>query len=180
MATLIGIVTKVIGQVFAQSADGTKRALVEGDRLFAGDQLITGAEGAVAVKLDNGLLADVSGLEPDGTAAADYRIRLDGSTVSANTAPEGEGGGVRAITTSPTQVVNATIVDNQAKLAGGLDVPVGPLEMQFATVTGNRAASEQGAGIALGRGLAAGADIAYVGSPFIATATSASRSRKWR
>ncbi|QHC94577.1 type I secretion target [Pseudomonas sp. R84] len=54
MATLIGTVTKVIGQVFAQSADGTKRALVEGDHLFAGDQLITGAEGAVAVHLQNG------------------------------------------------------------------------------------------------------------------------------
>ncbi|VVN65941.1 hypothetical protein PS684_05451 [Pseudomonas fluorescens] len=54
MATLIGIVTKVIGQVFAQSADGNKRVLVEGDRLVAGDQLITGAEGAVAVKLENG------------------------------------------------------------------------------------------------------------------------------
>ena len=54
MATLIGTVTKVIGQVFAQSADGTKRALVEGDRLFSGDQLITGAEGAVAVHLQNG------------------------------------------------------------------------------------------------------------------------------
>ena len=54
MATLIGTVTKVIGQVFAQSADGSKRALVEGDRLYAGDQLITGAEGAVAVHLQNG------------------------------------------------------------------------------------------------------------------------------
>ncbi|TKJ79691.1 type I secretion target [Pseudomonas koreensis] len=54
MATLIGIVTKVIGQVFAQSADGNKRVLVEGDRLYAGDQLITGAEGAVAVHLQNG------------------------------------------------------------------------------------------------------------------------------
>jgi VCBS repeat-containing protein len=54
MATLIGTVTKVIGQVFAQAADGSKRALVEGDRLYAGDQLITGAEGAVAVHLQNG------------------------------------------------------------------------------------------------------------------------------
>ncbi len=54
MATLIGTVTKVIGQVFAQAADGTRRALVEGDRLFAGDQLITGAEGAVAIHLQNG------------------------------------------------------------------------------------------------------------------------------
>ncbi|KAB0499813.1 retention module-containing protein [Pseudomonas vancouverensis] len=54
MATLIGIVSKVIGQVFAVSSDGTRRALVEGDRLFAGDQLNTGAEGAVAVHLQNG------------------------------------------------------------------------------------------------------------------------------
>ena len=54
MATLIGIVSKVIGQVFAVAGDGTRRALVEGDRLFAGDQLVTGAEGAVAVHLQNG------------------------------------------------------------------------------------------------------------------------------
>ncbi|WP_223538926.1 retention module-containing protein [Pseudomonas sp. BF-R-12] len=54
MATLIGIVSKVIGQVFAEASNGTRRALVEGDRLFAGDQLITGAEGAVAVHLQNG------------------------------------------------------------------------------------------------------------------------------
>ena len=54
MATLIGIVSTVIGQVFAQSSDGTRRALAEGDRLYAGDQLTTGAEGAVAVSLQNG------------------------------------------------------------------------------------------------------------------------------
>ncbi|KKX64519.1 hypothetical protein PU99_09860, partial [Pseudomonas putida] len=54
MATLIGTVSKVIGQVFAVAGDGTRRVLVEGDRLFAGDQLVTGAEGAVAVHLQNG------------------------------------------------------------------------------------------------------------------------------
>ncbi|MGJ7518443.1 retention module-containing protein, partial [Pseudomonas baetica] len=54
MATLIGIVSKVIGQVFAVASDGTRRVLIEGDRLFAGDQLNTGAEGAVAVQLQNG------------------------------------------------------------------------------------------------------------------------------
>ncbi|WP_143515935.1 retention module-containing protein, partial [Pseudomonas sp. R37(2017)] len=54
MATLIGIVSKVIGQVFAVASDGTRRVLVEGDKLFAGDQLSTGAEGAVAVHLQNG------------------------------------------------------------------------------------------------------------------------------
>ncbi|MFS2067299.1 retention module-containing protein [Pseudomonas sp. CT11-2] len=54
MATLIGIVSKVIGQVYAVAGDGTRRALIEGDRLFAGEQLVTGAEGAVAVHLHNG------------------------------------------------------------------------------------------------------------------------------
>ncbi|CAI8861233.1 retention module-containing protein [Pseudomonas sp. IT-P176] len=54
MATLIATVSKVVGQVFAVAGDGTRRALVEGDRLFAGEQLVTGAEGAVAAHLQNG------------------------------------------------------------------------------------------------------------------------------
>ncbi|MHC5206892.1 retention module-containing protein [Pseudomonas chlororaphis] len=54
MAKLIGVVSKVIGQVVAVAADGSRRVLIEGDRLFAGDQLVTGAQGAVAVHLQNG------------------------------------------------------------------------------------------------------------------------------
>ena len=54
MASSIGVVSKVIGQVFAVTASGSRRALVEGDRLYAGEQLETGAAGAVAVHLNNG------------------------------------------------------------------------------------------------------------------------------
>ncbi|HWD31411.1 MAG TPA: retention module-containing protein, partial [Pseudomonas sp.] len=54
MAKLIGVVSKVVGEVFAVASDGTRRALVEGDRLFAGEQLQTGAAGAIAVHLQNG------------------------------------------------------------------------------------------------------------------------------
>ena len=54
MAKLIGVVSKVIGQAFAISSDGVRRALVEGDRLYAGEQLDTGAAGAVAVRMQNG------------------------------------------------------------------------------------------------------------------------------
>ena len=99
-------------------------------------------------------------LEPDDAAAEAYRIQLDGSTLSGNRAPMGEGGGIRAISASPTRVVNSTIVDNRAQLAAGIDVPIGPLAMEFATVTGNTATNAEGAGIAIGRGLAAGADVA--------------------
>ncbi|WP_242204413.1 MULTISPECIES: retention module-containing protein [unclassified Pseudomonas] len=80
MATLIGTVTKVIGQVFAQATDGTKRALVEGDRLYAGDQLITGAEGAVAVHLQNGqelTLGRDSSLTMTGQLLADQAAHVN-------------------------------------------------------------------------------------------------------
>ncbi|MGV8919961.1 MAG: retention module-containing protein, partial [Pseudomonas sp.] len=54
MAKLIGTVTHVTGEVFAVDANGSRRALAEGDRLFAGEQLQTGAVGAVAVHLADG------------------------------------------------------------------------------------------------------------------------------
>ncbi|WP_449434373.1 retention module-containing protein [Pseudomonas putida] len=54
MAKLVGVVSKVIGEVFAVGSDGTRRVLMEGDRLYAGEQLETGAAGAVAVRLHNG------------------------------------------------------------------------------------------------------------------------------
>ncbi len=54
MATVIGVVSRVVGEVFAVAGDGTRRPLVEGDRLFAGEQLLTGAEGAISVALANG------------------------------------------------------------------------------------------------------------------------------
>ncbi|MCO6059567.1 retention module-containing protein, partial [Pseudomonas sp. MOB-449] len=54
MAGSIGVVRQVVGEVFAVAADGSRRALSEGDRVFAGEQLVTGALGAVAVTLANG------------------------------------------------------------------------------------------------------------------------------
>ncbi|WP_297833628.1 retention module-containing protein, partial [Pseudomonas sp.] len=54
MAKLIGTVTRVVGEVFAVAGDGSRRALVQGDRVFAGEQLQTGAIGAVAVHLADG------------------------------------------------------------------------------------------------------------------------------
>ena len=54
MAKLIGFVRAVVGEVFAVAADGSKRQLGEGDRVFAGEQLLTGAGGAVAIRLVNG------------------------------------------------------------------------------------------------------------------------------
>ena len=54
MATLIGVVSQVVGEVFAVASDGSRRPLSEGDRVYAGEQLVTGASGAIAVALSNG------------------------------------------------------------------------------------------------------------------------------
>ncbi|SFJ66504.1 Chitobiase/beta-hexosaminidase C-terminal domain-containing protein, partial [Stutzerimonas kunmingensis] len=48
------VVKSVIGQAFATSADGVRRALVEGDRLFSGEQVLTEAGSAVTLELPNG------------------------------------------------------------------------------------------------------------------------------
>lgn len=54
MVGLIGTVRQVVGDVFAVASDGSRRLVIEGDRLFAGEQLQTGAGGAVAVNLASG------------------------------------------------------------------------------------------------------------------------------
>ncbi|HSX70406.1 MAG TPA: retention module-containing protein, partial [Pseudomonas sp.] len=59
MATLIGVVSQVVGEVFAVAGDGSRRPLIEGDRVYAGEQLVTGAAGAVAISLANGEMLTV-------------------------------------------------------------------------------------------------------------------------
>lgn len=54
MATLIGVVSQVVGEVFAVASDGSRRPISEGDRVYAGEQLVTGASGAVAISMTNG------------------------------------------------------------------------------------------------------------------------------
>jgi large repetitive protein len=54
MATLIGVIKSVVGEAFAVGPDGGKRLVSEGDRLFAGEQLVTGPGAAVVVTLING------------------------------------------------------------------------------------------------------------------------------
>ena len=59
MSSVIAIVKSIIGQVFALSADGAQRLLVEGDRLFAGEQVMTGATGMLTLQLADGRSLDL-------------------------------------------------------------------------------------------------------------------------
>ncbi|QLF94319.1 retention module-containing protein [Pseudomonas sp. ABC1] len=56
---IIGVVKGVVGQVFAVAADGARRLLVEGDRLFTGEEVLTGSTGAITIELPDGRTLDV-------------------------------------------------------------------------------------------------------------------------
>ncbi|SEN44267.1 surface adhesion protein, partial [Pseudomonas sp. ok272] len=82
MSSVVAIVKSIVGQVFAVSPEGTRRVLIEGDRLLVGDQLDTGAAGAVTLELADGRSLDLgrdtqwSGSAPDsGTDLAQATAR---------------------------------------------------------------------------------------------------------
>ncbi|MDZ7889619.1 MAG: retention module-containing protein [Pseudomonas sp.] len=66
----IAVVKSIVGQVFALSPDGARRLLIEGDRLFAGDQVITGPEGMISLELSDGRTLDL-GRDSQWTAVDD-------------------------------------------------------------------------------------------------------------
>ncbi|AZF56041.1 LapA family giant adhesin [Pseudomonas sp. R11-23-07] len=74
MSNVVAIVKSIVGQVFVISPEGTRRVLVEGDRLFAGDQIDTGLSGSVSLELADGRTLDLgrdtqwSADMPDSTA----------------------------------------------------------------------------------------------------------------
>ncbi len=59
MSTVVAIVKSIVGQVIATSAEGAHRVLVEGDRLYVGDTLDTGAGGMVTLELADGRMLDL-------------------------------------------------------------------------------------------------------------------------
>jgi VCBS repeat-containing protein len=126
MATLIGTVSKIIGQVFAVGSDGTRRVLIEGDRLFAGDQLNTGAEGAVAVHLQNGqelTLGRGSSLQMTPQLLANHTSHVD--TAEAVTPSQAQLSDVEQLQKAiaagddPTQTAEATAAGPSTGAPGG-------------------------------------------------------------
>ncbi|WP_333494822.1 retention module-containing protein [Kluyvera sp. CHPC 1.251] len=59
MSGALGVIKAVIGQVFAVAADGSKRLLQEGDRVYSGEEIVTGNTGAVSIGLTNGKTVDI-------------------------------------------------------------------------------------------------------------------------
>ncbi len=101
MSTVVAIVKSIVGQVIATSAEGAHRVLVEGDRLFVGDTLDTGAGGMVTLELTDGRTLDLG----RGTQWSSADTASEGTEATAQSASDAK----------------AEVLDVQRAIAAGAD-----------------------------------------------------------
>ncbi|MCE0847361.1 retention module-containing protein [Buttiauxella sp. A2-C1_F] len=115
MHNILGIVKVVIGQVFAIAVDGTQRELHEGDRIFAGEEIVTGANGALTVNLSDGHTMDMG--------RNSHWSDQSGVSAAANTehATDDVAALQQAITdgVDPTKALEATAAGNETPIEAG-------------------------------------------------------------
>ncbi|MFJ2282431.1 retention module-containing protein, partial [Pseudomonas sp. NPDC087803] len=83
MSSVVAIVKSIVGQVFVISPEGVRRVLVEGDRLFVGDQIDTGLSGAVSLELADGRTLDLGRDTQWSASAPDSSTDLAEATAQA-------------------------------------------------------------------------------------------------
>ncbi|MEE3652097.1 MULTISPECIES: retention module-containing protein, partial [unclassified Brenneria] len=123
MNSVIGIIKFVIGQVFVIALDGSQRLVVAGERIYSGEEVVTGDNGSVSITLPDGRTldlgrdsrwSDVAGVTPQNAAAADDEVASLQSAIA-----QGE---------DPTQVLDPTAAGNEdigeAGDGGGSHTPV--------------------------------------------------------
>ncbi|RPH26690.1 retention module-containing protein, partial [Buttiauxella warmboldiae] len=115
MHNILGIVKVVIGEVFAVAVDGTQRQLHEGDRILAGEEIVTGANGALTVSLSDGHTMDMGRNshwgEQSGLRAA---VNSGHATDDVAALQQAIADGV-----DPTKALEATAAGNEAPIEAG-------------------------------------------------------------
>ena len=132
MATLIGVVRQVVGEVYAVASDGTRRALAEGDRVFAGEQLATGASGSVDIALTGG--GELT-LGRDSTQLLNSQLLAQAHADGTNHVP------TDAAPVAPSQQELTDVQKLQAAIEAGVD----PTKNSEATAAGPGAGGAGGA-----------------------------------
>ncbi|QHC93218.1 large adhesive protein [Pseudomonas sp. R84] len=118
MSSVVAIVKSIVGQVFVVSPEGVRRVLVEGDRLFVGDQIDTGLSGAVSLELADGRTLDL-GRETQWSATAPDSSK-DLAEATAQAAPSvAELQQAIAAGVDPTTALDATAAGPSAAGTGG-------------------------------------------------------------
>ncbi|MEB2420120.1 retention module-containing protein [Citrobacter sp. R-1.5.2] len=116
MSKLLGVIKAIIGQVYVVDASGAQRRVHEGDRVYSGEEIVTGANGAVSLSLPDGKTLDVGRNSHWG----DHGLQ-------ANSTPERDAQDIAAVQKAiadgadPTQTLDATAAGNEepVQLEGG-------------------------------------------------------------
>jgi Mg-chelatase subunit ChlD len=118
MSSVVAIVKSIVGQVVAVSPEGIRRILIEGDRLFAGEQVLTGPGGAVTLELPDGRTLDMGRDSQWSSDAPTSTVNLSEATAQA--APSvAELQQAIAAGADPTKDLEATAAGQTAPGAGG-------------------------------------------------------------
>uniref|UniRef100_UPI001A90DB82 retention module-containing protein n=2 Tax=Pseudomonas sp. FW305-70 TaxID=2751342 RepID=UPI001A90DB82 len=118
MSSVVAIVKSIVGQVFVVSPEGIRRVLVEGDKLFAGDQVDTGLSGAVSLELADGRTLDLGRDTQWSADAPDSSADLAAATAQAAPSVE-ELQQAIAAGADPTKDLEATAAGPTAAGSGG-------------------------------------------------------------
>ncbi|WP_407314151.1 retention module-containing protein [Pseudomonas sp. nanlin1] len=118
MSSVVAIVKSIVGQVIAVSAEGIRRVLIEGDRLFTGEQVVTGPEGAVTLELADGRSLDL-GRDTQWSAAAPDSSTDLAQAASQNAPSVAELQQAIAAGADPTTVLEAPAAGATAAGTGG-------------------------------------------------------------
>ncbi|MFY0731928.1 retention module-containing protein [Pseudomonas sp. NFX15] len=118
MSSVVAIVKSIVGQVFVVSPEGVRRVLVEGDKLFAGDQVDTGLSGAVSLELADGRTVDLGRDTQWSADAPDTSTDLAAATAQAAPSVE-ELQQAIAAGADPTKDLEATAAGPAAAGTGG-------------------------------------------------------------
>ncbi|WP_339507974.1 retention module-containing protein, partial [Pseudomonas sp. RL_35y_Pfl2_P42] len=118
MSSVVAIVKSIVGQVFVVSPEGVRRVLVEGDRLFVGDQIDTGLSGAVSLELADGRTLDLGRDTQWSASAPDSSTDLAEATAQAAPSVE-ELQQAIAAGVDPTTALEATAAGATAAGTGG-------------------------------------------------------------
>ncbi|MGY2443455.1 retention module-containing protein, partial [Pseudomonas sp. SDO52101_S400] len=118
MSSVVAIVKSIVGQVFVVSPEGVRRVLVEGDRLFVGDQVDTGVSGAVSLELADGRTLDLGRDTQWSASTPDSSTDLAEATAQAAPSVE-ELQQAIAAGADPTTALEATAAGPSAAGTGG-------------------------------------------------------------
>ncbi|MDT6920222.1 LapA family giant adhesin [Pseudomonas atacamensis] len=118
MSSVVAVVKSIVGQVFVVSPEGVRRVLVEGDRLYVGDQLDTGLSGAVSLELADGRMLDLGRDTQWSASSPDSSTDLAAATAQAAPSVE-ELQQAIAAGVDPTTALESTAAGPTAAGTGG-------------------------------------------------------------